>query len=177
MPSIDVVGLIRSLAVTGDAIAAAVAGVDEAAGKWRPPSGAWSIVEIVNHLADEEVEDFRTRLRLTLEDPARDWPGIDPEGAARERNYHERDLATSLARFRAARTDSLDWLRTLPGGEDPAWAHEKTHPKFPPIKAGDLLASWAAHDLLHLRQIAKRRYEFVREVAAPGFHVGYAGAW
>jgi hypothetical protein len=42
------------------------------------------------------------------------------------------------------------------------------------MAAGDLLASWVAHDLLHVRQIARLRYEYVRKLAAP-YGVDYAG--
>jgi len=60
----------------------------------------------VNHLVDEEEGDFRLRLRSTLEDPARDWPPIDPEGWARlVRSYmvlgRDQDAKAALADARA----------------------------------------------------------------------------
>jgi hypothetical protein len=140
---------------------------------WKPPSGAWSILEIVCHLGDEEVDDFRTRLRLTLEDPSQDWPKIDPEGWARERRYNERDLGESLERFARERAASVAWLRSL---RDVDWSRAATHPRLGSLRAGDLMASWAAHDALHLRQIAKRLHELAA-ADAPGFDAGYAGEW
>lgn len=138
----------------------------------RGPQGQWSILEIVCHLADEEEEDFGARLRLTLEDPTRQWPRIDPEGWARQCNYNERDLAAELDRFAAARARSIGWLRSL---TSPNWDSAYEHPRGN-LTAGDLLASWAAHDALHLRQIAKRLYELTAR-DAPGRDIGYAGAW
>jgi hypothetical protein len=138
----------------------------------RGPAGQWSILEIVSHLADEEEADFRVRVRLTLEDPEQDWPPIDPEGWARDRRYNERDLSAEFDRFAAARADSLAWLRSL---KDPDWRRFREHPHGR-LSAGDLMASWAAHDALHLRQIAKRLYELARR-DAPGCDVGYAGPW
>ncbi len=44
------------------------------------------------------------------------------------------------------------------------------------LTAGDLLASWVAHDLLHLRQFNKLRYAYLIQVAAP-YMVQYAGDW
>jgi len=41
---------------------------------WKPAPGKWSILEVVNHLYDEEREDFRQRLELVLKDPALAWP-------------------------------------------------------------------------------------------------------
>jgi len=154
---------------------AALDGVTGDEAKWKPPSGAWSIIEIVNHLADEEVEDFRTRFRMTLEDPSKGWPPIDPEAAARARKYHERDFAESCHRFKAARLESLIWLRSLdPSALD--LSRSRTHPAAGTLHAGDLLASWAAHDLLHIRQIVKRRFEYLAHHAQP-YRTAYAGSW
>ena len=150
----------------------------EADARWKPPSGAWSILEIVSHLADEEVDDFRTRVRLTQEDPAAPWPGIDPEGRARERKYNERVLRESVDRFVRERAESVAWLRSLIASGKADWKVEHLHPRFGPISAGTLLISWAAHDSLHMRQIAKRLYELAgRDGGADGFKTAYAGDW
>jgi uncharacterized damage-inducible protein DinB len=153
------------------AVRAVAAGLPEEEARYRPPSGAWSILEVVNHLADEEAEDFRTRLRLTLEGPTREWPPIDPEGWAVSRGYNERDLAESIERFARERAESIAWLRGL---RNPDWSRAHTHPRAGPLSAGELLASWAAHDSLHLRQIAKRLHELA---ALHGHGTGYAGDW
>lgn len=149
-------------------------GLPEADAGWKPPSGAWSILEVVCHLGDEEVHDFRTRLKLVVAGASGDWPPIDPEGWARDRRYNEQDIAASVARFVDERRRSVVWLRTLPAGTD--WSLAYHHPKFGPIRAGDLLASWAAHDALHLRQIAKRLWELASR-DTPGFNTAYAGEW
>ncbi|MCA9311841.1 MAG: DinB family protein [Phycisphaerales bacterium] len=141
--------------------------------RWRPEDGSWSILDIVRHLADEEVEDFRTRLRLTLQSPERDWPPIDPASAAVERRYNQQPFDQALRRFLDERAASLTWLRGLPAKTD--WSTVKTHPKFPPLHAGSLLGAWVAHDLLHVRQIAKRQYQLTRRDAAPHDDIGYAG--
>lgn len=150
-----------------------VGGLPEFAARRRGPNGAWSILEIVNHLADEESEDFRARVRSTLEDPSRPWAGIDPERAAIERAYQSRDLDESLARFTREREESIGWLRSL---REPDWSRAYHHPTIGDIRAGDLMASWAAHDPLHIRQIAKRLYELGLD-DAPGFSTEYAGKW
>lgn len=147
--------------------------VSDQDGRWKPASGAWSINEIVHHLADEEELDFRPRLRRTLHDPAAPWEPIDPEGWAVSRRYNDGDIHLALDRFIRERAESVDWLRALP---DPDWSLAHTHPKLGPIRAGALLASWTAHDLLHLRQITKRLFELTRRDA--GAHpIDYAGAW
>lgn len=160
-------------------LSALVDGLPDADVRWKPVSGAWSICEVVHHLADEEVEDFRRRLELTLTDPARDWPPIDPEGWAIERDYNGGgpggggDPAEALARFITERRRSVAWLRSL-GETD--WSSSHVHPRLGPMPAGVLLASWAAHDALHLRQIAKRMFELTRRDAG-GYDTAYAGQW
>lgn len=155
---------------------ASIASEDDA--RWKPREGAWSILEIVNHLADEEVDDFRTRLRLTQDDPAAPWPGIDPEGWACEREYNQRSLSESIDRFVRERGESVKWLRSLVHSGRADWKVEHLHPRHGPISAGTLLVSWAAHDALHLRQIAKRLFELAgRDGASEEFRTGYAGEW
>jgi hypothetical protein len=165
--------LVDSLARFGRLLPAVVNGIADADLRWRPPNGNWSILEIVCHLRDEETEDFGKRLRLTLEDPSLPWPGIDPEGWAREREYNDQDFGTAVDAFAAARQQSVAWLRGL---KNPAWTNTYEHPIAGELSAGDLLAAWAAHDQLHLRQIAKRRYELNGRDAAP-FRSHYAGSW
>lgn len=164
--------LIRSLEVGGEAIRVSVAGLSDDDARRPPAPGKWPVVSIVSHMADEERDDFRRRLRSTLEDPAAPWTPIDPEGWARERGYAERDLAPVLADFRSERAESLAWLRSLRSVD---WSRAHEHPKLGSLRAGDLLAAWAAHDLLHLRQIATTRLALV-QVAAEPFTTRYATA-
>ena len=44
------------------------------------------------------------------------------------------------------------------------------------MKAGDLLASWVAHDNLHTRQLVELRRSRLVELAQP-YDVRYAGDW
>lgn len=167
----DVAALIARLERLPDAAEALVAGLPAADWRWRPADGGWSILEIVGHLVAEEVDDFRTRARLTLEDPGRDWPRLDPEGAVKAGRFQERDPAERLRELRRERGASLAWLRTVAGGP---WENVHVHAKPPPLRAGDLLASWAAHDARHLEQIAKRLHGLAARDGAP-YDVGYAG--
>jgi hypothetical protein len=167
--------ILEQLARTPGALTAWLDGLQPDRARFKPPNGAWSIVEILAHLVDEERDDFRTRLRLTIESPEREWPRIDPEGWARERDYLARDLGEMLRDFERERADSIRWLRSLTNVD---WSTPHMHPKFGPIRAGDLLASWAAHDALHVRQIAKRMFELAGgDGAAEGFSTRYAGEW
>ena len=162
--------LIRSLEMGSEAIRAAVAGLSDDEARRPPAEGKWPVVSILSHLADEERDDFCRRVRATLEDPSAPWPSSDPEGWARERNYAARSLAPVLADFQRERAASIAWLRSLHHAD---WQRTHVHPKLGPLRAGDLLAAWAAHDLLHLRQLATTRLAVLQAAAEP-FATRYA---
>jgi hypothetical protein len=146
--------------------------------RWKPESGNFSILEVLCHLADEEVEDFRARVVLTLTDPAATWPPIDPTKWPAERNYQQQSPHTALHRFNAARAESLRVLRALTPTGDASlldWKIAHHHHKVGPVPAGELLTAWAAHDALHLRQIAKRMFELSAHEG--GHRTTYAGEW
>lgn len=141
--------------------------------QWRPAADKWSLLEVVNHLADEEVEDFGTRLRRVIEDPSQDWPAIDPQRWAIERHYNSRQPQESLDRFVRARNDTVAWLTHLPPID---WQRARAHPNVGAMKAGDLLHSWLAHDFIHIRQMNRLHYEYLL-TQGPAYSVDYAGKW
>jgi hypothetical protein len=140
---------------------------------WHPTPDDWSVLEVVNHLADEEREDFRARLDFVLHQSSSTPPQHDPESWPVARAYNTRDLEASLADFLAERAQSLVWLRGL---GDVDWSRAWTHPSPYRRNAGDFLVSWAAHDLLHLRQLVEIQFAYRAMQAAP-YSVAYAGPW
>ena len=162
----------RELAQGAETIGGLVAGVSPAEARVRPASEAWSLLEVVCHLHDEEREDFRPRLDVVLHRPEEAWARIDPAGWVSERRYNERDLGEALQGFLIERERSIAWLAGLSA---PDWSREYRAP-FGPITAGDLLASWAAHDLLHTRQLLELRHARLLALAAP-HRTRYAGDW
>jgi hypothetical protein len=153
-----------------DIFAAVYTGITEDEARWKPASDRWSLLEILGHLLDEEREDFRTRVRSTLENPAQPWPPIDPEEWARSRDYNQRDPGADLREFLDERQASLDWLASLDHAD---WETAHEHPKLGTLRAGDLLTAWAVHDQLHLAQIARTRAAWA-ETHAASFHARYA---
>jgi hypothetical protein len=165
--------LIASLERFGRMLPEVVREVSPDDSRWKPPDSAWSILEIFCHLADEEEFDFRARLESTLTDPSAPWPPIAPEAWAIERRYNEGELAPVIARFTSLRRQSVSWLRSL---ENPDWTRTYHDPQVGPIRAGDLVASWAAHDCLHFRQISKRMYQLAERDGSE-YSTSYAGDW
>jgi hypothetical protein len=140
--------------------------------KWKPSPDKWSMLEVINHLYDEEREDFRQRLDLVLADPQQRWPPIDPRNWVTTRAYNERDLDISVNNFFAEREKSLAWLKQL---SEPNWEHCNEGPNGR-LTAGDLLASWLAHDFLHIRQLTRLHWQYVAVIANP-YQTIYAGPW
>lgn len=140
--------------------------------RWKPSLNKWSMLEVINHLYDEEREDFRLRLGLVLADPAQAWPPIDPPNWVTTGGYNERDPVTSLNNFLAEREKSLSWLKQLSA---PNLQNRYEHATGP-ITAGDLLASWLAHDFLHIRQLARLHWQYVGSLVDP-YRTTYAGPW
>jgi len=140
--------------------------------RWKPTADKWSMLEVLNHLYDEEREDFRQRLQLTLAASGQGWPPINPREWVNTRGYNDRDLAASLKNFLAERDSSLEWLKQL---TNPNWQNANEGPNGR-LSAGDLLASWLAHDFLHIRQLARLHWQYTGELAAP-YQTTYGGPW
>ena len=153
-------------------IAALVRDVSREQARWRPDPESWSILEVVHHLLDEEKEDFRALLDVVLYYPQAPMPPIDPKGWVTERRYNEQDLEQTLQGYLAARQDSLAWLREL---SSPDWAAGYEAP-WGRLTAGDVYASWVAHDLMHLRQLVRLHGEYTIRRLQP-HSVRYAGRW
>lgn len=161
---------IEDLRRSGAALATLLDGISSVQAHWRPTPERWSLVEVINHLADEEHEDFRQRLQMTLTDPSAEWPPTDPQVNIVARDYNARDLCDSLGVFLEERKRSIEWLETL---SDVNLESVHEHPVFPPLTAGDLMVSWIAHDLHHIRQIVRIQLEYLELRAAP-YSIGYA---
>lgn len=153
-------------------IPALVRDVTPAEALWRPEPESWSTIEVLAHLYDEEREDFRARLDHVLHRPGATWPAIDPAGWVQSRRYQEWELTETVAKWQNERQNSLAWLKSL---KQPNWQTVYTT-SFGPITAGDLLASWVAHDLLHTRQLVELRYGRLHHHTHP-YQIGYAGDW
>jgi hypothetical protein len=164
---------IQQLESTAAGILALVSDMGEEQARWKPAPGAWSALEVVNHLYDEEQEDFRPRLDILLHSPSEMPPPIDPAGWVTARSYNTRDLHKSMERFLEARRSSIDWLRTI---QAPDWNQTGGSSRLNTLRAGDMLASWVAHDLLHLRQLIELRWQYLSGWSDP-FQFEYAGEW
>ncbi len=140
--------------------------------KWKANPKDWSILEIVCHLIDEEVEDFRARTKHALEHPEAPLVPIDPPGWVISRNYRGQNFESSVERWQQERQNSIAWLRGL---SNPKWENAVDHPDLGPITAQSFLNNWLAHDYLHIRQVNSIRRTYL--LKSSGDSLAYAGKW
>ena len=168
----DFEGLVAQMASNARRIQSLVEGASGEQARWKPEPDAWSILEVVSHLLDEEKEDFRVRLDITLHRPDQPWPPIDPAGWVTARRYNQKELKSTLEALSDAREASLAWLGSL---VSPDWEAGYEAP-WGQITAGNIFAAWVAHDLLHTRQLVELHWAYTVMLAAP-YQPDYAGAW
>ena len=150
-----------------------VTGISQEQAQIKPSSEDWSVLEVINHLYDEEREDFRQRFDFLLHHPGKEWPPIDPMGWVTSRKYNEREINSSLQNFLGERQKSLIWLTGL---KNPNLEAFEMHPLAGKLSAGDMLAAWVSHDLLHMRQLVELKYFLLSEMNQP-YSPRYAGEW
>ena len=138
---------------TLEELPAAVAGLDEAALRRPERPGKWSVLQVVQHLADSDlVWAYRVRRILTEERPR--ISGYDQDRWAERLRYEQARLDEALAQFAVVRRANLRLLRALDTGE---WHRVGLHAERGEESVAHLVKLYAAHDLVHLRQIARIR--------------------
>ncbi len=162
--------LVREHARFPGALAELVGGTPAERLREREAEGRWSPLEVLAHLRDEEVEDFRARaMNASRGEPAA--AGIDPQAWVTTRGYNALDPAFVLREFSEERARSCAWLATLDAA---ALARETVTPGGRRLRCADLVAAWRMHDLLHLRQLATA-LSILEARALAGYAFGYAG--
>ena len=149
-----------------------LSGLTEEMYLWKPNPEKWCLLEIVCHLDDIEREDFRTRTKHVLETSAAPLPPVDPPGWVEARNYMQQNYYDRLNDFLTERERSVKWLQRL---SHPEWNNAYTHPKFGKMTAGMFLSNWLAHDYLHIRQITRLKYDYLKQLTNEDLN--YAGTW
>lgn len=111
----------------------------------------WSSVDVVGHLIEAEETNWIPRLRhLLAHGESAAFPPFDRFGFAEKLQGLTLPALLDLFRERRARSlEALDRLGLAPGDV----ARRGRHPDFGPVTLGQLVATWAVHDLNHLGQI------------------------
>jgi uncharacterized damage-inducible protein DinB len=155
-----------------DMILTILASLTQEEARVKPDEASWSILETLCHLYDEELEDFREHLDFVLNRQDQKWHPIDPAQWVVDRKYNEQDFKEMKEKFFAERNKSLNWLKSLLNAN---WDLTYTS-EFGTLSAGELLASWVAHDNLAMRQFVELRRNRIEKISGP-YSVAYAGDW
>ncbi len=115
----------------------------------RPTPDKWSTVEILAHLAEDELVTS-WRYRQMIEHDGETLQGFDQELWARLGDYQKWDAREALELFRLLREANLRMLVTLSPAQ---WERSGNHIERGKITVRDLARHMAAHDINHLKQI------------------------
>jgi hypothetical protein len=124
--------------------------------------GTWSPGQVVAHLVEAEHDLWIPRMRAILGGQA--FPAFDREASIRRWGSERLDVlldefdrrrAASLGDFAAAGLTDVDLART------------GKHPEFGTVTLSQLLATWTAHDLIHLAQITRTMARRYRDAVGP----------
>ena len=125
------------------------AGLDDATLRRPEAPGKWSVLEVIQHLADTEVVyAWRTRQILTQDRPA--IQAYDQDAWARTLDYAGGDLSVALGQLRGVRTGNLRLWRSLTPAQ---LARVGLHSERGPESLDLVIRMMGAHDLVHRRQI------------------------
>ena len=169
----DPLSVIDKLEINQGLFVTNLSGITKSETLFRPNPNHWCLLEIICHMVDEEKLDFRTRVLHCLKHPEIDPPAFDPLELVKSGNYMEQDFKTIVDNFSNARKVSIIKLRKL---VNPKWQNGYFHKYAGRMTAHSMLNNWLAHDYLHLRQITKVKYEYLKSISQD-INFKYAGKW
>ncbi|MEP6831857.1 MAG: DinB family protein [Gemmatimonas sp.] len=125
----------------------------------------WSPYVIVGHMVHGERADWVTRARVILaQGEHRKFELFDRFAQFRE--SEGKTLPMLLDEFQELRTANLQLVRDW-NLRDEQFALTGEHPAFGAVTLRQLLATWTAHDLGHIAQIARVMAKQYREAVGP----------
>ena len=149
---LDVLGTRDPLVVMGELLPwleQRIQGIDEPALRRPEAPGKWSVIDVIQHLADSDlVAAYRIKMILSEDKPP--LQGYDQDRWASEFRYAQIPLALVLDQLRALRAANLHlWSRLTSQQLERVGLHAERGPE----SAGHLLRLMGAHDLVHRRQV------------------------
>ena len=149
---LDMLGRRDPMEVLGELLpwlADRIRGLDDSALRRPEAPGKWSVIEVIQHLADSDVV-FSYRLRMMLTEDRPPLLGYDQDRWAGELRYRDVPLELALDQLRSMRAANLHVLRRL---SPPQLERVGLHSERGPESAGFLLQLMGGHDLVHRSQI------------------------
>jgi uncharacterized damage-inducible protein DinB len=124
--------------------------------------GTWSPGQVVAHLVEAEHDLWIPRMRAIIGGQA--FPAFDREASIRR--WGNEPLDALLEEFARRRSASLrDFAAAAITDAD--LGRTGKHPEFGTVTLSQLLATWTAHDLIHLAQITRTMARRYRDAVGP----------
>jgi hypothetical protein len=121
--------------------------------------------DVIGHLVHLERAHWMRRLAIVLQPgETQTFPRVDRWGHVQE--CRGKSLPLLLDEFASLRSKNLDELRKL-NLQQTDLIRPGRHPSFGVVTLSQLLATWAAHDMTHLHQIARILAHQYRDAVGP----------
>jgi FMN phosphatase YigB (HAD superfamily) len=146
----DVQGIIGTLRATPVILQHLTENMDDTAWSKKTSAQDLSVLELISHLYDVEIEINAPRIELVLSTDNPFVAGVDSDPWIAERQYQTTRSPQVIADFMTQRQYSLDKLESLSAAE---WARPAKHSFFGPTTLLELVRFIAIHDIDHIRQV------------------------
>ena len=149
--ALDLEGTKILLLRTSDVLDALLRGLPDPWVRENEGPDTWSSFDVVGHLIEAEETNWIPRVRhLIKHGESAVFPPFDRFGfVEKSKGQSMADMLDTFKGARARSLQDLDELRLTTGD----LSRRGRHPDFGPVTLGQLLATWAIHDLNHLGQI------------------------
>ena len=118
----------------------------------RPEApGKWSVVAVIQHMADSEVV-WANRLRMIVAHDRPEITGYDQDAWADKLKYNETNLRDALMLFSVLRAANLRLIKSLDGNQ---LKRVGLHSERGEESVEHMIKLYAGHDLVHLAQIER----------------------
>ena len=163
--SLNLEQTINLLERTPGALNAFLRGLHSAWTESSEGEGTWTPYGVVGHLIHGERTDWMPRLQRILDiGETKAFDPFDREAQGRENGG--KTLAELLDEFAGLRAENMIRLRGLCLSRSDL-EKKGLHPSLGVVTLGNLLATWAAHDLTHLHQLSRIMAHQLRQEVGP----------
>lgn len=120
--------------------------------RWKPAAEEFSVLELICHLRDIELEGYSARIRRLLDEDEPFLPDVDGTKVARDRDYNSENVGAALGSFAKAREANLRILSAL---SDRALSRAGMLEGVGPITIAELIEKMKEHDQGHHAEALK----------------------
>ena len=133
-------------------VAEFVDGMPDEVASVKPSAEAFSVTEIVFHLADVEQLWHDRFAAMQASESAVVFSPMDPPAVAREKNYNAKPLATGMSEWTALREKTYTLAQSMP---EELLHKIASHPRYGEMIIFRMFDIMANHDLQHLEQMKR----------------------